>query len=104
MVTIPIIKGRFDKQLIMLFSDVTSSKSYDITLMVFILRHFSNCKEPINGFDHLPPHIEISTAADFARLKHYRNKLVHSSSDEVENRGYKTSWKDITEVIMVNLR
>lgn len=102
--TIPIIRGIFDNQLIMLFSGFTSSKSYDITLMVLLLRHLSNSTEPINGFDHLPPHTEISTVADFARLKHNRNKLVHSSSDEVENRDYKTSWKNITEVIMINVR
>ncbi|CAC5399922.1 unnamed protein product [Mytilus coruscus] len=81
--------------------DINSSKSYDITLMVCLLRNLSNATKPTNGFDQLPPHTEIFPAADFARLKHYRNKLVHSSSDEIENTYYKTSWKDITEAIYI---
>lgn len=66
--------------------------------MVCLLRNLYNARPPINGFDQLPLHAEIFTEADFARIKTYRNKLVHACSDEIDNTYYKSSWKDITDV------
>ncbi|XP_071130411.1 uncharacterized protein [Mytilus edulis] len=78
---------------------ITSSKLYDITLMVCLLRHLYNYRKPINGLDQLSPHTETFPEADFARIKFYRNKLAHVSSNEIDNTYYTTSWKDITEAI-----
>ncbi|CAG2216119.1 unnamed protein product [Mytilus edulis] len=78
---------------------ITSSKLYYITLMVCLLRHLYNYRKPINGLDQLPPHTETFPEADFARIKFYRNKLAHVSSNEIDNTYYTTSWKDITEAI-----
>ncbi|CAG2194950.1 unnamed protein product [Mytilus edulis] len=77
------------------FPDVPASKTFDITLMITLLRNLT----PYGGFDCLPAAAVISKGADLARLKYYRNYLAHLEDGKVEGTDFNTAWDTISEAI-----
>ncbi|CAC5386133.1 unnamed protein product [Mytilus coruscus] len=89
------------KQLDILFpsSGTTSSKVYDISLMVCLIRNLVSVSPPINGFDTLPLTTETSMEADLARIKYYRNEVAHADSDKIATIDFKVKWQDLVHSI-----
>lgn len=85
-----------------MFAGTTSSKEYDISLMMCLIRNFQTVNPPINGFDQLPLSIETSMEADLARIKFYRNRVAHADSDKITTIDYKVIWKDLADVSLQN--
>ncbi|XP_076100339.1 uncharacterized protein LOC143069539 [Mytilus galloprovincialis] len=81
------------------FPDVPDSRYFDVSLMLTLLRNLATLTPPRGGFDRLPPVIEISTEADLARIKYYRNYLAHLSDGKIDTTFFNTAWTDITEAI-----
>ncbi|CAG2249004.1 unnamed protein product [Mytilus edulis] len=78
------------------FPDVPDSKTFDVTLMILLLRNLTPMTPPHFGFDQLPSAIETTPAADLARLKHYRNYLAHLDDGKLDTGFFNTAWNDIT--------
>ncbi|XP_076079493.1 uncharacterized protein LOC143049705 isoform X3 [Mytilus galloprovincialis] len=83
-------------------SGITDSKTFDVTLMIALLRNLSNVPltPPINGYDKLPVATETTAASDLARIKHYRNLLAHLNDDKVDGALFTTAWKDISDAVL----
>lgn len=77
---------------------IPSSKNYDVTLMIYLLRNLTTVQPPSNGFDVLPPASEIHDGADLARIKYYRNRYAHFETDKLTSTDFLLIWEDITEV------
>ncbi|CAG2238727.1 unnamed protein product [Mytilus edulis] len=54
---------------------------------------------PPGGFDRLPTANEIIQSADLARIKYYRNNIVHIDDGKLDNIFFNTAWTDITGAI-----
>jgi hypothetical protein len=78
-----------------LFSGEPSSKDFDITLMICLLRNLI----PIDIMDRLPSATDKSLRADLSRIKFYRNIIVHCDSALVDDTDFESYWKDVTPVI-----
>lgn len=78
----------------------TSSENYDVTLMICLLRNFSTIVPPSNGYDKMPPATEISDGADLARIKYYRNQIVHAEKDEISKQDFTIAWACVSKVNM----
>ena len=79
-----------------LFSGEPSSKDFDITLMICLLR---NLIRHITIMDSLPSATDTSLKADLSRIKYYRNFIVHCDSALVADTDFESYWKDVTPVI-----
>ncbi|XP_076084270.1 E3 ubiquitin-protein ligase DZIP3-like [Mytilus galloprovincialis] len=73
------------------------SKTFDVTLMICLIRNLTSITQPINGFDSLPLPGETTPGSDLARIKFYRNKLAHHDSNEIDTVYFDTVWRDISD-------
>ncbi|XP_076079492.1 uncharacterized protein LOC143049705 isoform X2 [Mytilus galloprovincialis] len=83
-------------------SGITDSKTFDVTLMIALLRNLPNVPLvlPVNGYDQLPVATETTPASDLARIKHYRNLLAHLHDGKVDGTLFTTAWKDISDAVL----
>ncbi|CAC5398581.1 unnamed protein product [Mytilus coruscus] len=83
-------------------SGTTDSKTFDVTLMIALLRNLptSSLVPPVNGYDNLPVTIETTPASDLARIKHYRNLLAHLHDSKVDGTLFTTAWKDLSDAVL----
>ena len=79
-----------------LFSGEPSSKDFDITLMICLLR---NIIPKIAIMDKLPSATDTSLRADLSRIKFYRNLIVHCDSALVDDTDFESYWNDVTPVM-----
>ncbi|XP_078358279.1 uncharacterized protein LOC144643036 [Oculina patagonica] len=78
-----------------------SSASFDITLLMALLRNICGLHAPITGWDSLPPPADTSREANIARVKYYRNTVYgHASQASVENVTFNTYWQDISNALV----
>jgi hypothetical protein len=83
-----------------LFSGEPSSKDFDMTLMICLLRNLMH----IHIMDNtLPPATDTSLAADLSRIKYYRSVIVHCGSALVDDTDFESYWNNIAPVIHNNL-
>ncbi|XP_063400600.1 uncharacterized protein LOC134685097 [Mytilus trossulus] len=78
---------------------VPDSKTFDVTLMICLIRNLTSINPPINGFDSLPLPGETTPGSDLARIKCYRNKLAHHDSNTIDTTYFNTAWRDISEAV-----
>lgn len=78
--------------------DVPDSKTFDVTLMITLLRNLTNFTPPRGGYDCLPTTTETTSTSDLARIKYYRNFLAHLGEGKIDNTIFITAWDDITGV------
>ena len=82
-------------------SSSVSSASFDITLLVVLLRNICNLTPPATGWDILPPPADMSTEANIARVKYYRNTVYgHATKASVDDVTFNILWKDIRKVLV----
>lgn len=75
-----------------------TSKNFDITLMICLLRNISGIAPPFTGYDTLPSPTDISKGADLARIKHYRNEIAHSTDSKMLTQEFEDAWNDVSTV------
>ena len=80
-------------------SPVTSS-SFDITLLMVLLRNICGFSPPTKGWDSLPRSKDTSTADDIARVKYYRNTVCHASQTSVDDASFNAYWREIREALV----
>ena len=77
-------------------SSQVSSKNFDITLLVLLLRNICGLTPPASGWDTLPSLSDISVQADIARVKYYRNTVYgHAAQASVDDVTFNYYWKEI---------
>ncbi|CAC5384269.1 unnamed protein product [Mytilus coruscus] len=78
-------------------SGIVSSNSFDMTLMICLLRHLIS--EDVGEFLPIDPK-NLSVGADLSRLKYYRNQIAHSDAGVLPDKNFENYWKDITQAIV----
>ena len=85
-------------------STSVSSKYFDITLLVTLLRNICGLTPPggaITGGDELPDATDLSREADIARVKFFRNTVyAHAEHASVEDAIFNKHWKDIRDTLV----
>ncbi|XP_071178430.1 uncharacterized protein [Mytilus edulis] len=74
---------------------VASSISFDLTLMICLLRNLANIKVG----DTLPRNTDDSIGADLTRIKYYRNKVAHSDHKTMSEEDFNSQWEAISTAI-----
>ncbi|CAH3137694.1 unnamed protein product [Pocillopora meandrina] len=73
-----------------------SSKNFDITLLMVLLRNICGLVRPATGWDTLPPATDATLEADIVRIKCYRNTVYgHASEASVDDPSFNQYWQDI---------
>ncbi|XP_052088603.1 uncharacterized protein LOC127725578 [Mytilus californianus] len=80
-------------------SSTPSSKQFDVTLMITLIRHLTNIKQPGLGYEKLPQPTETTTGDDLARIKYYRNHIAHLDNATLDSRSFTNAWDDISDAV-----
>ncbi|XP_071146102.1 uncharacterized protein [Mytilus edulis] len=81
------------------FPDVPDSKTFDVTLIIMLLRNLTDQTPPHSGYDKLPSANETTPTSDLARIKYYRNFLSHLDDGKIDNTTFATAWNTVTDAI-----
>ena len=78
-----------------------SSKNFDITLLMVLLRNICGLTPPVTGWDNLPLPTDLSCEADIARIKYYRNTVyAHATRASVDDAAFDNHWMDIRDTLV----
>ena len=78
-----------------------SSANFDITLLMILLRNICSLSPPATGWDALPPAADMSTEADIARVKYFRNVVYgHAEQASVDDTSFNNHWHDIKAALV----
>lgn len=94
------------KQLSLLYPSapaLVSSKQFDITLLMVLLRNICSLSPPTTtgSWDKLPPVTDISPEADMVRIKYYRNTMYgHAEQASVDDVTFNNQWTDIRDALV----
>ncbi|CAC5388467.1 unnamed protein product [Mytilus coruscus] len=80
------------------FPNVPDSKSFDVTLIITLLRNLTCLTPPHGGYDRLPSVYETTPTSDLARIKYYRNFLAHLDEGKVDNAKFTTAWDNVVDI------
>ncbi|XP_078357374.1 E3 ubiquitin-protein ligase DZIP3-like [Oculina patagonica] len=68
-----------------------SSSSFDITLLLVLLRNICGLPSPTTGWDKLPAATDRSREADIARVKYFRNTVyAHAKHASIDDATFNT--------------
>ncbi|XP_071178356.1 uncharacterized protein [Mytilus edulis] len=76
---------------------VPDSTTFDVSLMICLIRNLKSISQPINGFDELPLPVETTPGADLARIKWYRNILAHPHKMAAVD--FNTAWSNLSDAV-----
>ena len=78
-----------------------SSREFDITLLMMLLRNMCGLAAPVSGWDALPAVTDLSREADIARVKYFRNTVyAHAEHASVDDRTFKRYWSEIRDTLV----
>ena len=78
-----------------------SSRDFDITLLMILLRNICGLASPVTGWDALPATSDVSREADIARVKYFRNTVyAHAEHASVDDATFNKHWKDIRDTLV----
>ena len=78
-----------------------SSKNFDITLLMVLLRNICGLVPPATGWDSLPSLTDTTLEADIVRIKCYRNTVYgHASEASVDDAMFSRYWTDIQDALV----
>lgn len=78
-----------------------SSRDFDITLLMILLRNICGMIPPTTGWDDLPSATDVSPEADIARVKFYRNTIYgHAIQASVDDAAFNQYWTDIQHALV----
>ena len=79
-----------------------SSASFDITLLMVLLRNICHLTPPlVSGWDKRPSAADTSTEANIARVKFYRNTVYgHVSQASVDDAAFNILWQNISQPLV----
>ena len=78
-----------------------SSREFDITLLMLLLRKLPGLNPPANGWSNPPAATDTSIEADIARVKIYGNNVyAHASQASVSDLTFGKYWQDIRQTLI----
>ena len=78
-----------------------SSKDFDITLLMVLLRNICNLVPPVTGWDELPAAADLTPEADITRVKFFRNTVFsHASQASVDDANFENYWTVIRDMLV----
>jgi len=78
-----------------------SSRDFDITLLIILLRNICGLAPPLTGWDALPATTDVSREADIARVKYFRNTVYgHAEHASVDDATFNKHWKEIRDTLV----
>ena len=78
-----------------------SSRDFDVTLLMVLLRNICGLLSPVTGWDALPAVTDVSREADIARVKYFRNTVyAHAEHASVDDATFSTYWQDIRDTVV----
>ena len=78
-----------------------SSRDFDTTLLMVLLRNFCGLTAPPTGWDKLPDVKDLSREADIARVKYFRNTVYgHAEKASVDDISFNNFWRDIRDTLV----
>ena len=78
-----------------------SSRDFDITLLMILLRNICGLAPPRRGWDALPAATDVSCEADIARIKYFRNSIyAHAEHVSVDDATFNKYWKEIRDTLV----
>ncbi|KAL9954860.1 hypothetical protein ACROYT_G042445 [Oculina patagonica] len=78
-----------------------SSRDFDTTLLMILLRNLCGLIPPLTGWDELPAVTDLSREADIARVKYFRNTVyAHAENASVDDATFNDYWRDIRKVLV----
>lgn len=77
-----------------------SSRDFDITLLMVLLRNICGLAPPLAGWDALPADTEISREADVARIRYFRNIIAHADQASIDDATFDKHWKEIRDTLV----
>lgn len=78
-----------------------SSRDFDITLLTILLRNICGLTPPARGWDALPSETDVSTEANIARVKYFRNTVYgHADQASVDDATFNVYWKEIRDALV----
>ncbi|XP_062582489.1 E3 ubiquitin-protein ligase DZIP3-like [Saccostrea cucullata] len=80
-------------------SGYVTSRQFDVTTLILLLRYMTSVPAPVTGFDKLPSQSDNSVGADLARMKYYRNIVAHSKNAKLSEMEFNDYWADIENAI-----
>lgn len=86
------------KKCVFSLAGVPSSKNFDITLMMCLLKNLKQVPPQSLKMNLVPPSSDKSEGADLVRLRLHRNTIGHIESNTIDAHIFKTMWADITQV------
>ena len=79
---------------------LVSSRDFDITLLMILLRNICGLAAPLAGWDALPADTEISREADVARIRYFRNIIAHADQASIDDATFDKHWKEIRDTLV----
>ncbi|CAC5414381.1 unnamed protein product [Mytilus coruscus] len=79
---------------------IVSSKDFDISLLIKLLRNICSLSKPKNGWDTLPAPVDKTLSDDLTRIKYYRNTIAHNEEFRLSENDYDTIWKELSEAFI----
>ncbi|KAL9965340.1 hypothetical protein ACROYT_G029129 [Oculina patagonica] len=78
-----------------------SSRDFDTTLLVLLLRNICSLVPPATGWDNLPLVTDVTPEADIARIKFHRNTVYgHATEASVDDATFGVYWNDIKDTLV----
>ena len=78
-----------------------SSRDFDTTLLMVLLRDLCGLTPPLTGWDALPAVTDLSREADIARVKYFRNTVyAHAENASVDDVTFNDYWCDIRDTLV----
>ena len=78
-----------------------SSRDFDISLLIILLRNICGLAPPATGWDALPAATDMSREADIARVRYFRDTVYalaeHASVDDAT---FHEHWKEIRDTLV----
>ena len=83
------------------YQSPVSSRNFDVTLLMVLLRNFSGLKPPATGWNKPPPATDTSPAADIIRVRVFRDEIYdHARKAYIDNHTFYEYWQDIQQTLM----
>ena len=78
-----------------------SSRDFDVTLLMVLLRNICGLPTPATGWDRLAAVTDLTHEADIARVKYFRNTVyAHAEQASVDDVTFNTYWQDIRDTLV----
>ncbi|XP_052085778.1 E3 ubiquitin-protein ligase DZIP3-like isoform X2 [Mytilus californianus] len=77
----------------------TSSKDFDLTMLICLLRNLGGLSKPSNGWDQLPHPNDTLPGADLATLKWFRNQFAHTTVTSMDKNEFTDKWKLVEKAL-----